>query len=157
MFCALLVGNKVVYMGMSSPSPGARCKGGSKHPCQSQSLHAEMDALRYLRRHNHNVRKAHLVVLRPTLIVPNDHRQHDSRRSADGQDVSSGDGDNLASEFKFGNSRPCRHCIDRIIRYQPKVASVTFCEDTMWHTEMPGVCAAASRMSSGDRWDCLNS
>ena len=157
MFCALLVGNKVVYMGMSSPSPGARCKGGSKHPCQSQSLHAEMDALRYLRRHNYNVRKAHLVVLRPTWIVPADHRQHSSRRSADPEDVGSGDGDNLASVLKFGNSRPCRHCIDRILRYHPNVASVTFWEDTMWYTEKPVVCAAESKMSSSDRWGCLNS
>ena len=121
MYCGLLVGNSIVNIGTSSPSPGARLKGGHSHPSELQSLsrHAEMDALRYFRNHSH-VRKAKLVIVRPI---------------ADG---------------KYGNSRPCMHCIQRILRYHANVCRVVYFEDGSWYTERPEVCAVSSRLTLGE-------
>ncbi len=143
MVCGIVVGNSIVHIGFSSPAPGARLKqgGGSlktnHHPSnlatdissssstssslQSQSRHAEMDAMRYFRRHD--VRKAHLVILRLS--------GHEGRN--------------------FGDSRPCLLCIQRIMRYHPNVSSVTYHENARWYTESPQSCSMFSRLSSGDR------
>jgi len=59
MVCGLVVGKQLVHIGVSSAAPGARLKAGGQN--QSMSRHAEMDALRYLRRHP-DARKASLVV-----------------------------------------------------------------------------------------------
>lgn len=119
MYCGLLVSNDYVSIGHSSPAAGARLKGGLLSNLQSVSRHAEMDALRWLRRHQ--ARKAKLVVVRFT---------------ADG---------------RFGDSRPCLHCIKRIMRHHPNVASVTFFESGTWLTEPPGLCAVASKLTSAER------
>ena len=65
MYCGLLVGNRCVHVGVSSPHPGARLNGGLSNSLQSLSRHAEMDALRWLRRRP-GIRKAKLVVVRWT-------------------------------------------------------------------------------------------
>uniref|UniRef100_A0A7R9W5L7 CMP/dCMP-type deaminase domain-containing protein n=1 Tax=Pseudictyota dubia TaxID=2749911 RepID=A0A7R9W5L7_9STRA len=122
MFCALVVGNAVVNIGSSSPSPGARLSGGLSHSGRVQSIsrHAEMDALKYLR--NHDVRKARLVVVRM-----------------------------LEGGQKFGESRPCIHCIQRIKRHHANISCVTFFEHGEWITETPSVCLLSSRLSSAER------
>lgn len=94
-------------------------KGGLSSGLQSKSRHAEMDALRYMRRHT--VRKAELVVVR------------------------------VKSDGRYGDSRPCYHCIKRIVRYHANVTSVTFFESGEWRTELPGECIEASKLSSADQ------
>lgn len=127
MVCGVLVGNSIVHIGYSSPSPGARINGGLSYPgrMQSQSRHAEMDALRYFRRHD--VRKAQVVVIRRT-------------RKGD-----------------FGNSRPCIPCIQRILRYHRNITSVTYFESGQWYMESPASCSISSKLSSGDRLKLMNS
>uniref|UniRef100_A0A7S4M9J3 CMP/dCMP-type deaminase domain-containing protein n=1 Tax=Odontella aurita TaxID=265563 RepID=A0A7S4M9J3_9STRA len=122
MFCGLVVGNSVVNVGTSSPSPGARLHGGSSNPsgAQSTNRHAEMDALRYLR--THEVRKARLVVVRFTIAEDEDPRQEGRGRF-------------------FGDSRPCVHCVRRIRRHHPNVSAVTFFEKGEWITESPEACS----------------
>ena len=51
----------------------------------------------------------------------------------------------------YGNSRPCLHCIRRILRYHSNIVAVTFFEDGKWITQRPGVCELYSRLSSGER------
>ena len=119
MYCGLLVGNRCVHVGVSSPHPGARLNGGLSNSLQSLSRHAEMDALRWLRRRP-GVRKAKLVVVRWTR------------------------------EGDFGNSRPCCHCIRRILQHFPNVSKVTYCEDGRWITESVIECKTGSKLSSGD-------
>jgi deoxycytidylate deaminase len=119
MFCGLIVGNRCVHVGLSSPAPGARMRGGASNVLQSTSRHAEMDALRWTRRHY--VRKARLVVVR------------------------------LRRDGSYGDSRPCSHCIKRIMRYHSNVSSVTFFENGEWLTERPQVCAKSSKPSSADQ------
>jgi deoxycytidylate deaminase len=114
----LIVGNRCVHVGLSSPAPGARMKGGSFNALQSTPRHAEMDALRWMRRHQ--VRKAELVVV---------------RRKKDG---------------RYGDSRPCVHCIKRIVRYHSNIISVTLFEGGEWITERPDLCAKSSKLSSAD-------
>mmetsp|Transcript_41462 Transcript_41462/g.87023 ORF Transcript_41462/g.87023 Transcript_41462/m.87023 type:complete len:131 (+) Transcript_41462:326-718(+) len=127
MYCGLIVGNNIVNIGGSSPSPGGRLKGRgwsrNSSRMQSSSRHAELDALRYFRTHP-QVRKAQLVVVRYK-----------------------NEGDALA----FGDSRPCACCIHRIVRYHPNVTRVTFFEDGIWITETPSQCAIRSEYSSGDK------
>mmetsp|Transcript_9998 Transcript_9998/g.29590 ORF Transcript_9998/g.29590 Transcript_9998/m.29590 type:complete len:146 (-) Transcript_9998:33-470(-) len=122
MFCGLVVSNAIVRIGKSSPSPGARLIGGlSPSRCmQSVSRHAEMDAMRYLRKH-HAVRKAQLVVIRM-----------------------------LAEKDQFGNSRPCTHSIERIKRHHVNISGVTFFERGEWITETPDICSLSSRVSSAE-------
>ena len=93
-------------------------KGGSSNALQSSSRHAEMDALRWMRRHN--VRKAEIVVVR------------------------------LKKDGQYGDSRPCMHCIKRIVRYHSNISSVTFFEADEWITERPDLCAKFSKLSSAD-------
>ena len=139
MTCGLFVGNSLVHIGTSSPSAGARLKQGGgdsvschhrhHHPLstfQSDSRHAEMDALRYFRRHD--VRKARIVVMR--LV-------HKSV------------GSNIT--LTFGDSRPCFHCIQRIVRYHRNVRSVTYYQDGRWYTESPEECSKFSGLSLGER------
>lgn len=117
MVCGLVVSNELVYIGASSPAPGARLKTDKGNPYQSLSRHAEMDALRYLRRHP-DVRKARLVVGR--------------LKCDDGWTI------------VCGNSRPCLHCIHRIIRFHPNIVAVEFFNGGKWITERPETCAKAA-------------
>jgi hypothetical protein len=126
MFCGLVVGNRVVAVGTSSVSPGARMKGGHRCVVQSITRHAEMDVLRYLRRHC--VRKARIVVVRMN-----------SRRGRKQQ--------------HFGVSRPCLHCLQRITRYHAEqITKVTFLDEHgSWRTESPVSCLESSKLSSLER------
>ena len=149
MYCALVVSNSIVRVGQSCSNPGARLKTGGgqqrfssssirknrgdvqgRNTIQSVSRHAEMDALRWLRRRP-AVRKVRLVILR--------FKKHPNGRQ------SSGDAPN------FGDSRPCYNCAQRIVRYYPNVTSVTFYENGLWKTEHPSACAAQSVLCSADR------
>jgi len=127
MYCGLIIGNCIVAVGRSTPSPGARLNRGFSHPHSSQlqslSRHAEMDILRYFRKHtNAQKKKARLVVLRYTTSTGN-----------------------------FGNSRPCLHCIRRILRYHRNIVNVTFFENGQWYSERPDEIVLHSGLSSGDR------
>ncbi len=90
-----------------------------------------MDTLRYFRRHP-DVRKARLVVLRWSGTARNN----------------------------FGNSRPCIHCISRILRFHRNITSIVFFENGHWYDETPheiflqsGLSSAEQRLISNSRSD----
>jgi deoxycytidylate deaminase len=133
MVCGLVVSNQLVHIGVSSTSPGARLKtGGGQQQDQSLTRHAEMDALRYLRRHP-DVRKASLVV---------------------GRFSQSTDEREKGAATTFGNSRPCLQCIRRILRFHSNVVAVTFYEEGRWVTQSPEMCATSSKLSYAERSRC---
>ena len=53
---------------------------------------------------------------------------------------------------EYGDSRPCKNCTLRLIRYHKKtVSSVTFFEAGSWHTMSPEKCLYATKLTSLDR------
>uniref|UniRef100_A0A7S2N365 CMP/dCMP-type deaminase domain-containing protein n=1 Tax=Helicotheca tamesis TaxID=374047 RepID=A0A7S2N365_9STRA len=121
MFSGLLVGNNFVSIGESSPAAGARLRGGFANSSCLQSISRHAEMDSLRWTRTHYVRKAHLVVVR------------------------------WKSDGTFGNSRPCLHCIKRIIQYHSNVNSVTFFEEGGWFTQRPEVCVLFSQLSSAEQ------
>lgn len=88
--------------------------------CSHQSLTRHAEMDALRYLRNHKVRKARLVVGR------------------------------LLDEGSYGNSRPCLHCIRRIVRFHPNVTHVTFYDGNAWITQTPETCSLFSKLSSAD-------
>mmetsp|Transcript_30846 Transcript_30846/g.46002 ORF Transcript_30846/g.46002 Transcript_30846/m.46002 type:complete len:133 (-) Transcript_30846:3911-4309(-) len=123
MYCGVLVGNNYVSIGKSSPAAGARLKGGLSNSSFLQSTSRHAEMDSLRYFRTHHVRKAHLVIVRF-----------------------------MSDGITFGNSRPCLHCIKRIIQYHTNVSSVTFFDKGEgWLTQSPEVCVLSSRLSSAEQ------
>lgn len=120
MFCGVFVGNSIVHIGTLSPATGARLNRGITNSSRLQSISRHAEMDAQEYFRKHEVRKAQLVVI---------------RQRKDG---------------RCGNSRPCVHCIQRIVRHHDNVSSVLYFDNNQWYADRPPKCARFSKLSSAE-------